>query len=666
MEETNGHANGTVLQEASADEQIRQLSETVTLFSEQIAELESTAADEAGWLRLTTDASTEFSRAFLGRLVALSRLMFLKNPLIKRGVLVQVYYVFGQGVSIGAEHPEIDGVIQAFLDDRQNQAELTSHQARGAKEQTLQVDGNVFLVLFTSSVDGRVILRSIPIDEVAQIIANPEDNREVWFYHRRWIEVPFDPQQGVQPIRQLEAYYPDWRHRPKQTPAAIGGIEVRWDSPVYHVKVGGLDGMRFGIPETYAALDWARAYKSFLEDWATITKALARFAWKAVVAGGPRGAAAARAKLNTSIGTTGQGAVAERNPPPLPGSTWITGTPGSDLTPIKTAGATTSAEDGRQLRLMVAAAMGLPDTFFGDADVGNHATASTLDRPTELKFIDRQTLWTDVLVDVLQYVVDQQVIAPRGALDGSVTKDANGAMVIELPIDPDTGEPISRHLAVTFPPILEHDVNQTITAIVDAATLSGRSLLDIFDKALVRRLLLEALGVADVDEIMDRLEAGDAEAEQADDQTADGQDPNQPPPPVGPDGSGPPQPAPDGAQAPPGTTDGTGASGRPGAPSEAGVARRPRGRASSRKTSPGAGRAAGRGQLLQGAAATDPAPVIPRGSALDLTDEQLDREAALGTGDLGGARDLWRAANAGTATVDLLDAEVEPDHGSGA
>jgi hypothetical protein len=30
----------------------------------------------------------------------------------------------------------------------------------------------------------------------------------------------------------------------------------------------------------YAALDWARAYKEFLEDWASIAKALSRFAWK--------------------------------------------------------------------------------------------------------------------------------------------------------------------------------------------------------------------------------------------------------------------------------------------------------------------------------------------------------------------------------------------------
>jgi hypothetical protein len=60
---------------------------------------------------------------------------------------------------------------------------------------------------------------------------------------------------------------------------------------------------------------------------------------------------------------------------------------------------------------MVAAATGMPEFFFGDANVGNHATAKTLDRPTELKFLDRQTLWADIHQDILQYVIDQSALA---------------------------------------------------------------------------------------------------------------------------------------------------------------------------------------------------------------------------------------------------------------
>jgi hypothetical protein len=263
--------------------------------------------------------------------------------------------------------------------------------------------------------------------------------------------------------------------------------------------------MRFGVPETYAAIDWARAYKQFLEDWATITRALARFAFKATTAGGARGVAAARAKLGSTIGSDDR---SERNPPPVTGSTFIAAAgSGADLTPIRTAGATTSAEDGRWLLLMVAAAMGLPEIFFGNADVGNLATAKTLDRPTELKFRDRQTLWADVIGDILGYVVDQAVIAPRGPLLGAVATDDDGERVVTLAVDPETGEPMSRTVAVEFPPILEHDVEQAINAIVSGTTLDGKQpVLDSPEMLeTILKLVFQALDVKDADEVLDRL-----------------------------------------------------------------------------------------------------------------------------------------------------------------
>lgn len=643
MEETNGAATNGALIEAeriASEAEVNGLRETVSLFSERIAELEL-AVEDQGWDRVSQEGEREFSREFLRRIVAFSRLMFLKNPLINRGVTVQAYYVFGQGVSIGAQADAVDGVIQAFMDDRQNQAELTSHSARTMKEQALQIDGNVFLVLFTSAATGRVRVRSLPTDEVAEIVANPEDAKEPWFYVRQWTQQAFDPVSGQRNAEAKKAYYPDWRYRPSRQPTRIGEHDVLWDSPVYHIKVGGLDGMRFGLPETYAALDWARAYKSFLEDWATITRALARFAWRMVVAGGPKGAAAARAKLNTSVGQPpGSGNAVERNPAPLPGSTWITGTPGSSLEPIRTAGATTSAEDGRGLRLMVAAAMGLPDTFFGDADQGTLATAKSLDRPTELKFKDRQTLWADVLQDILQYVVDQAVIAPKGALDGRVEPDANGETIVVLADDPATGEPADRHIAVAFPPILEHDVGSTVHAIATAATLDGHPTAGTFDLELTTRLLLEALGVDDIDEIMARLFPPDEPPE-------GGGEPSQPP-----------QNAPPGApRAPSGATDGTGASGRPDEPEEARGARARRGRrAPSRTTRP---------RTLRGAAvpppsepAADPAPI---GEPLPLDDAGLDLVSSVGEDDLARAERLWKQANAGTSVEDLFAATAEPE-----
>lgn len=618
--------NGTALHEENAElrELRRQYEDNLELLTERLAELEL-AQEDFGWARLTAEGDNEFSHTFLKRIRALSRLMFLKNPLVNRAVSLQAFYVFGQGVQIAARHPDVNAVVQAFMDDRQNKAELTSQQARTMKEKTLQIEGNLFFVFFTNRTTGRVRVRSIPVDEIVDIITNPDDAREVWYYKRQWTPRPLNPSTGVGVGQLQTAYYPDWRYQPAGRLAAIDSHPVEWVTPAYHVKVGGLDGMRYGVPETYAAQDWARAYKSFLEDWATITRAYARFAWKLTTPGGSRAVAAAKSKLSTTVGS---GDVGERNPPPISASTFIAGTPGTDMAPIRTAGATTSATDGRYLKLMVAAAMGIPETMFGDADVGNHATAKTLDRPTELKFVDRQTLWEDVHQDVLAYVIDQSALAPRGKLNGALAQDEPGDEDdprVVLANDPDTGEPMDRNVVIDFPPILEHDQAAAIAAIVEAATLGGKEPVTLSAK-LTTRLLLQVLGIEDIDEVLATLfpeppedgAAPNAEPPNEDDLSPSSSQAPKPEPPAPPTV----QPAPPQAdQHPPS-----------GAPAEQ------------------------QQQPAQEAAAVTLADI---GTVLPLADVDIDEMSRVGPDDLDAAAALWKEANAGELTAGLIDATTD-------
>ena len=146
--------------------------------------------------------------------------------------------------------------------------------------------------------------------------------------------------------------------------------------------------MSFGVPGTYAALDWARAYRKFLEDWHTIVSSLARFAWRASTKSSK--VEGLRSKMSTGITAD---SAEETNPSVPAGSIWV-GTADDQLTPMPKTGTNTSADDARPSRLMVGAAMDLPDTILsGDADVGNLATAKTLDRPTELAMRSRQAMW---------------------------------------------------------------------------------------------------------------------------------------------------------------------------------------------------------------------------------------------------------------------------------
>ena len=487
---------------------MRSQADNLELLQERLIELEQ---DDVGWQRLTGTYEAEFSRQGLRNINYLARLYWLKNPLIQRGVNVQAYYVFGQGVIIRAEDEEVNEVVQQFLDDSKNQAELTSHQAQMFKETELTLFGNLFFVFFPNKSSGRVRVRTVSTEEIEDIICNPEDSKDPWYYKRTWMQKDVGGKTTA-----MVALYPDWRYQPgtKVSSVKLEGkeIPVQWDSPIYHVKVGCLSDMRFGVSEVYAAQDWAKAYKNFLEDWATIVRAYARFAWKGRV---PSAAAvvAAKTKLGTTLGTG-----AETTPPPLVGSTLIT-REGTDFQPVKTAGATTSADDGRRLLLMVAASTGLPESFFGDVSVGTLATAKSLDRPTELKMRSRQTLWADIYQAILDYVIYWAVKTPNGGLKGSIEEDDDGTptVTLEQVENPETGEMVERDstVTVTFPDILEHDVKESVAAIVAAGTLGGAGVpAGTIDMRTLTRLLLTALGEQDIDAMLNVIYPPEEEGEQ--------------------------------------------------------------------------------------------------------------------------------------------------------
>lgn len=482
------------------------------LFEERLAELELHLEDE-GWQVLGGQAGMEFSRRGLTIINGLVRLYWLKNPLVRRAILTQTQYVLGKGVNIFAKHPLINEVVQEFLDDRKNKAELTEHQALTIKETELQCFANLFFVFFVNKYNGHVRVRTVPMDQITEILSNPEDAKDVWYYKREWITQGMDASTGQYRMEPFAAYYPDWRFHTTVKPKNIGGVLVHWDEPVYHVSVNRLSDMRFGVSEVYSALDWARAYKEFLENRASTYKALARFAWKLNIGkGGAAGVSSAKAKLESTL-ATGQ----ETNPSPVVGSTFVS-SDAIKLDSMKTAGAVAPAKEGRYFRLMVSSATGIFEHYLtGDPSTGNLATAKTMELPMLIMFRDRQQLWISVLTEILDFVVDQAV--KGGRIPGKVERGLYGEEVVTLALD--TGnedeelrkKPINRSVEVEFSNILE-DVETRVKAIVAANTLDGKPQAGTMPLELTARLLLEALGVDNIDEILVKMFPPSGEGEE--------------------------------------------------------------------------------------------------------------------------------------------------------
>lgn len=461
---------------------------------ERLSELEL-QLENAGWVRQydLNGRENEFSLSGLKTIARLARTFFLKNPLIQRGVNVQTDYTFGRGIQITAKDEEINAVIQEFLDDLKNQVEITSHQALLQADRELQLDGNRFLVFFVHEMTGRCRVRSIPFQEIDDIICNPDDKKEPWFYKRVWQEIKSETE-----IEQRTAYYRDWQSPEASTDVLPKDARIE-PGLVFHIKTGGFSDWKFGVSEVYAALDWARAYKDFLANWATLMQAYARFALKLSTKGGASGVARAKTKLNTTVSSSNG---VEGNPPALTGATFIEAADQVALDVVKTAGATTKAEEGRRLALMVASAVGLPETMLtGDVSVGTLATAESMDRPTELRFSNRQEFWQAHLLRIIWFVITCAVAAVNGALKHLGTVEANEYGEAELVLD----DGIEKEIAIDFPEILSISIKDHIASIISLVTLDGKSLALKFTPRYASQLLLTALGVDDVDQVLDQM-----------------------------------------------------------------------------------------------------------------------------------------------------------------
>lgn len=452
------------------------------LLQERIAELEL-ALDDVGYERIgDSNFDKQFTKASIDKIAAMARVYWLKNPLVKRAVATQANYVFGQGVDVVAADEDVQTVVDAFMEDSKNRAELTGEQAMLTKETELQVTSNLFFTFFTDPLNGATRVRTIPLSEITRIIYNPDDSKEPWYYYRQW-QQPKEP--GSQKYEMHQAMYPDINYMPKGgLPKHFNGIEVMALNPVYHVKTNCLSDMEYGVSEIYAAIDWAKAYKDFLEDWYTIVKSLSKFAWKATSKSGATGMAQAKQVLEGAI--NGGSNPMNSDLPGQAAQVWMS-SDNFDLAPMPKSGATVAVDDGRRALLMVCAATGIYEHYFGDPSTGNLATAKAMEQPMLLMFQERQELWTDVFNTILGYVINQSALKPGGKLRGVMSFNDYGESYVDMG---DT----DRSVDVKFPPILQEDVNERIDAIVKSVTLSGQTPANTIDLKTATTQMLTALG----------------------------------------------------------------------------------------------------------------------------------------------------------------------------
>jgi len=460
------------------------------MFKERLWELEL-ALEDRGWVREVTLAALEFSRYGVQQLIRICRVYAIKNPIIKRIAEICELYVFGRGIEIRSDDDTANEVIQDFL--HQNDAEM-GHNGLAAKETAIQTDGALYFGLSTDRTKGCVRVIMIDPLEVMDVITDPDDTGKPLYFKRMWNRLDLDVEAGRQTSQQQCCWYPSLElvnDQPKQKPKLLGGHPVNWDMPVLRESGRGSPSKwRWPVPPVYAAVDWARAYKDALEDYATVRRTLARFALMVETKGGPGAIAAYQALFSTTFANN-DGTQIERNPPPVVGSAHTSG-PGNKIEAFKSAGAQANPEETRRILLMACSSAGMPETFFGDASTGSLATAVSLDRPTELKFGAIQRRWKHTLRRTLEYVLDVSKTSVNGKMREA--RQTNPA-------------PQPATIKIKFPNVVEHEMLPMIQAIIEIGTGGGRNgiFAGIIDRRTIVSLCLAEIGYEDADEMLDEI-----------------------------------------------------------------------------------------------------------------------------------------------------------------
>jgi hypothetical protein len=173
---------------------------------------------------------------------------------------------------------------------------------------------------------------------------------------------------------------------------------------------------------------------------------------------------------------------------------------------------------------------GVPETFLADVSTGNLATATSLDRPTETVFLEKQEAWREDLLTIAAYVLRVSSGAASGRLrEAAAVK--SGLQIVECRkrktprgytvYEAFDVRPGKVELRCNFPAIREGDIGALVTATVKAMTLGQPGVNGIDVKAGVRKLY-DLVGIENGDEL---AEEQYPEGEYDPDRTAEPEEP---------------------------------------------------------------------------------------------------------------------------------------------
>lgn len=330
-----------------------------------------------------------------------SRVFWYREPVADRTLSIWTQFAFGRGWTFQAVDEGFQAEMDAVLNARHNRHQFSRIGWQGHSD-TLLVDGERWFV-YAVEPNRDVRVRTLDCLEIKDILTNPDDRDEVWYYRRTWQD-----QRGQVYTR----FYRDWdfvtdsglprndRHPVMSDPdPSWGNVDLvpvanQWMS---YLKINTLG--RRGYPQLTSAFDWLHAYREFMADRSSLSRSRAQFAWRGTV----KGPQSVVNRIRSAFDAPNPADPSQGLRNPSGQVAWMN--EGVTLDQVGGSSDGQSAQaDGRGFRAMAALPSGIPDFMLGDTGSANLATATATMRPIEQMMSSYQDLWVDYMEEMAFHI----------------------------------------------------------------------------------------------------------------------------------------------------------------------------------------------------------------------------------------------------------------------
>ena len=288
-----------------------------------------------------------------------------KNFLIRRIVTLTRSYVVGNGITITSSDPDVEGFVRAFWDHPRNHIA----QRLGPMCDELTRSGELFPILFTNKINGMSYLRFVPATRIREIETDEDDYETEIRYQQttqtgtRWWNGPDHPRAFA----------------PYGKPATL-------DPLMLHFVVNRPIGATRGEGDLTPILAWSKRYSEWLKDRVRLNRQRTRQGLLDIEIADDSMVEEKRAQL--------------RRTNPITAGIYVHGPGEKVIMHNLEIGAGDVKDDGKALRLAIAAGANVGLHYLGEGEGVNYATAREMGEPATRFFADRQNVLKYILIEI--------------------------------------------------------------------------------------------------------------------------------------------------------------------------------------------------------------------------------------------------------------------------